>query len=170
MILKRYAEKLSRSDRQIDFLIHGLNAKLGKVISKLETVRLKPRKTLDRKLTHRVHETFGDVYWHLVQLLKSIDTISFSELNMGSEPDLKDRHFDEGFTHLRKASLQSAEISEWRKRDIEEKDENIDSTLFQELHFRMKQAAYHFGLFDLRTVLERDLQRRKNDKSLTLYD
>ena len=169
MILKRYAEKLEQTDRQIDFLIHGLNAKLGKVISKLETVRLKPRKTLDRNITREVHETFGDVYWHFAQLLKSIDTISFSELNMGSEPDLKDRHFDEGFTHLRKASLQSAEISEWRKRDIEE-DENIDSTPFQELHFRMKRAVYHFGLFDLRTVLERDLQWRKNDKSLTLYD
>lgn len=169
MILERYAEKVSRSDHQIDFLIHGLNAKLGRLISKLETVRLKPRKTLDRKLTREVHKTFGDVYWHFAQLLKSIDTISFSELSMGSEPDLKNRHFDEGFTHLRKASLQAAEISEWRKRDIEKK-ESIDSTPFQELHFRMRRAAYHFGLFDLRTVLERDLQRRKNDKSLTLYD
>jgi len=169
MILERYAEKLGQTNHQVDFLIHGLNAKLGNLISKLETVRLKPRKTLDRELTREVHEIFGDVYCHFVQLLKSVDTISFSELNMGSELDLKDRHFDEGFTHLRKASLQTAEISEWRKRDIEE-GENIDSSPFQEFHFRMKRAAYHFGLFDLRSVLERDLQRRKNDKSLTLYD
>ena len=169
MTLERYAEKLDRSNHQVDFLIHGLNARLGRLISKLEKVRLKPRKTLDRSLTHNVHELFGDVYWHAVQLLKSTDSISFSEMKMRDEPELQDRHFDEGFMHLRKASLQSAEISEWRKRSIE-KNENVDPTPFQELHFRMKRAAYHFGLFDLRTVLERDLQRRKNDKSLTLYD
>ena len=168
MKLKRYAQEVEQEERT-DFLVHGLNVSIGRLVAKLEEVRLKPRKTLDRKLTYEARKAIGEIYWHFVQLVKMND-VSFSELEMESEPELKDRHFDEGFTHLRKAAVQAVQISEWRQSQIDDSQSEIDFTPFRELHFRMKRAVYHFGLYDLRTVLERDLQQRFDDKSLTLYD
>lgn len=166
--LKRYAEKIDQEERT-DFLVHDLNVSIGKLIAKLEKVRLKPKKTLDRKLMYEAREAIGEVYWHFVQLVK-MGEVSFSELEMEDKPELKDRYFDEGFTHLRRAAVQAVQISEWRQSQIDDTQTEIDFTPFRELHFRMKRAVYHFGLYDLRTVLERDLQQRFDDKSLTLYD
>lgn len=181
MMLETYAQKIGEVEVENgslrDYHIHGMIGSTRRIMSKLEEIRLKPRKTLDRKITHDIGTRFGRVYWHFVHLVQNIG-FDLSEVEKRSEDFIDveeaDRHFEEGFEDFRRVMQSAAKIANIRSQEIEcdccSLEEKVSLETLADIHVRMRRAIHHFGLFDLRLMLERDLQQRKNDKSLTLYD
>jgi len=178
MMLETYAQEIGEAEVESrDYFIHGMIGSARRIMSKLEEVRLKPRKTLDRKITHDIGTRFGTVYWHFIHLVRNIG-FDPSEVEERSEElidvEEADRHFEEGFEDFRRVMQNAAKIAKLRSQEIEcdccSLEEKVSLETLADIHGRMRRAIHHFGLFDLRVVLERNVQQRKNDKSVTLYD
>ena len=142
-----------------DYVIHGLVDELGELMRISQEVQ----GSVDKDIGSTTHVTqvckeMGDAMWYLARLA---DHFNFDLIEHFEEPHEVEMNLEEGQARVQEAFLQAAKINGFQKksvRDDADKVSHIEAAAANIL-FELRKAAHHFGLFDLRVVMRRNIEK-----------
>lgn len=165
MEFDRYIEETRKlaaypEERERSYVVHGLVDELGEVKRAVQSCNENgsPPK-MGSVHVSQICKEMGDAMWYVARLADHFEINVKKEIRKPIREE--EMSFDKGLKHVDTALLAAAEINGHRKkmlRDDADKLPEIKSSL-RMLIVDLKKAIHHFGIFNIDTVLEKNLAK-----------
>jgi len=155
-------------DYERDYVVHGLVDEAGELVRTVKDVGGEVCCITDNSGStvhvEQICKEMGDLMWYLA---RAVDHFDFEPADffkvLENERKVKQDHmsFDTGKEKVEEALLLAAQINGHQKksvRDDADKTDHIEMAL-RNILLNLRQAAHHFGLFDIRVVMERNIEK-----------
>lgn len=153
-------------DYERDYVIHGLVDESAELVRTVKNVggtvccRNKNRGSTDH--IEHICKEMGDVMWYLARAIDHFDLkpADFFK-NFGEAAKQNHMSFDTGIKKVEEVLLHAAKINGHQKKSVRDNADKVAEIemVLGNILLNLRQAAHHFGLFNIHVVMERNIEK-----------